>query len=175
MLRLSNWQFNYWQCSVQGKIWLRWSCYQNLINILMYHLQIEGVKETSLEHRDFFSSSWLPYRALAFYDVTSLGTLWPWSVSAVWEPDTCVEREGHRTWQSGSSQNVTTSSSRSPLKCIYWGQWRMLLMNVNTAVPEINCFLRNIMLLYSGTLQGFCGIGLCLKIQRILQWQAWLF
>lgn len=26
----------------------------NLTNILMYHLQIEGVKETSLEHRDFF-------------------------------------------------------------------------------------------------------------------------
>lgn len=79
---------------------------------------------------------------------SSLGALWLWSVSAglrIW--NMCEER-------SGRSETVTISSSRSPLQCIYWGQWRML-MNVSMAAPETKCFHWDVILLFFRDSAGF--------------------
>lgn len=147
--------------------WLKWFYLAIIISSMLSHRSVtwKMLKRPAWHIKAVFLFIWLLYRELLPSDnLTYLWRLCLWSVDAVWELGTCVDI-------SRRLQNMTILSTRSSLMCIYWGQWRMFLVNVSTAAPEIKCFLWDIMYLYSGALQGFCGIGLCLKIQRILQWQ----
>lgn len=69
---------------------------------------------------------------------------------------------------------MTVSSCRRPLICIYWAGWDVAdeVVAPGSRLNQMLSLGYNIALILR-LCRVSVALGFCLKIQRILQWQAW--